>query len=216
MKQVRGFSLPDHEEHLVSFLERGPTFARGPTYQIHKLLAALPYVKDFRNAVDVGGHCGLWSRPLSALFNRVHAFEPVAAHRECFKENMRSFEVHNVTLHACALGDRTGSISLHTSPTSSGDTFVREGGEHVSDISILDQYEFQDVDFIKLDCEGYELFALKGGEQTIKKWKPTIIVEQKPGKGSQFGLGDTDAVKLLTTWGAKQHKVISGDYILSW
>jgi FkbM family methyltransferase len=180
------------------------------------LLAALPHVKNFRNAIDVGGHCGLWSRPLSAMFNRVHTFEPVAEHRECFEANMRTFEVGNVTLNACALGDHSGSISLHTSPTSSGDTFVKEGGEHTAEMRTLDSFEFEDVDFIKLDCEGYELFALRGGEQTIKQWKPTIIVEQKPGKGSQFGLGDTDAVKLLRSWGAMQMSVISGDYIMKW
>ncbi len=215
MKHVRDFCLPDHETHLVPFLEGGPTFARGPTYQLHKLLATLPHIKNFRTAIDVGGHCGLWSRPLSAMFSRVHAFEPIAEHRECFKANMKTFEVTNVTLHPCALGDHAGTVSLHTSPTSSGDTFVKEGGENSADLSMLDQYEFTDVDFIKLDCEGYELFALKGAEKTIKQWKPAIIVEQKPGKGRQFGLGDTDAVKLLTGWGYRQRSVISGDYILS-
>lgn len=176
----------------------------------------LPHVKNFRNAIDVGGHCGLWSRPLSRMFGKVHAFEPIPEHRECFAANMRSFEVSNVALHACALGEKAGQVSLHTSHTSSGDTFVKEGGEHASEMCTLDSFEFQDVDFIKLDCEGYELFALRGGEQTIKRWKPTIIVEQKPGKGKQFGLGDTDAVKLLQSWGATQMSVLSGDYIMKW
>jgi FkbM family methyltransferase len=215
VKHVRNFCLPSHEEHLVPFLERGPEFAGGPTYQLHKLLAALPHVQNFRCAVDVGGHCGLWSRPMAAMFHVVHAFEPVAEHQACFAENMRAFEIHNVMLHKCALGERTGEVSLHTSPSSSGDTYVKDGGEHSAEMRRLDDFRLENVDFVKLDCEGYEIYALRGGEQTIRQWKPVIVVEQKPGKGSQFGLGDTDAVKLLTSWGYRQQKVISGDYILS-
>jgi len=80
----------------------------------------------------------------------------------------------------------------------------------------LDSFNCGVVDFMKLDCEGYELFAIKGGEQTIKRDKPCIIVEQKPGKGKQFGLGDHDAVTLLREWGFEVVKEISGDFILRW
>jgi FkbM family methyltransferase len=33
------------------------------------------------------------------------------------------------------------------------------------------------IDFIKLDVQGYELFALQGGEAMLRKYKPTIAVE---------------------------------------
>lgn len=216
MKQVRGFFLPDSEQHLVPFLERGPEFAGGPCYQLHKLMAAMPFIRNFRTAIDIGGHCGLWSRPMAAVFGSVQAFEPVIEHRACFDRNMKWFEVRNVTLWAAALGDRDGVVSLHTGPSSSGDTYVKEGGEHSSPIKTLDSFHFTEVDFIKLDCEGYELFALKGGEQTIRRDKPCIIVEQKPGKGKLFGLGDHDAVLLLKSWGAEQVGEISGDFVMRW
>lgn len=214
MKQVRGFWLPDGEEHLVSFLEKGPLFEGGPTYQFQKLTAALAFVKRKCVAVDIGGHCGLWSRPLSYIFKEVHAFEPVAAHRECFEKNLAGRE--NWALYPFALGDREGPISLHSGPNSSGDTYVKAGGEHVAQMRTLDSFELTGVDFIKIDTEGHEYFVLKGGEQTIRRDKPAIIVEQKPGKGSQFGLGDRDAVELLKSWGATLHKEISGDFIFAW
>ena len=213
MKQVNGFWLPDHEQHLIQFLERGPEFAGGPTYQLHKLMAAMPYIRNFRHAVDIGGHCGLWSRPLAAMFSRVTAFEPVPEHIECWFANVPG---ENTLLHEYALGDHAGEVSLHTGPSSSGDTYVQDGGEHSADMRTLDSFNCGIVDFMKLDCEGYELFAIKGGEQTIKRDKPCIIVEQKPGKGKQFGLGDTDAVTLLREWGFEVVKEISGDFILRW
>lgn len=213
MKQVNGFWLPDSEKHLVPFVESGPRFAGGATYQLHKLLAALPYVRKFRHAVDVGGHCGLWSRPLSVMFDKVTAFEPVQEHRECFVRNVAA---ERVTLHPVALGAQAKAISLHSGPASSGDTYVQDGGEHSAEMRPLDAFALEMVDFLKIDCEGYELFVLKGGEQTIRKCKPCIVVEQKPGKGRQLGLGDIDAVKLLMRWGAEHVWTISGDYCLRW
>jgi hypothetical protein len=81
---------------------------------------------------------------------------------------------------------------------------------------LLDSYEFKDVDFIKVDCEGYELHVLRGAEQTIISNRPVVIVEQKPGKGKKYGYADDAAVKYLQKLGMKVHTIISGDYLMEW
>lgn len=216
MIQHQGIWLPDGETHLTDWMTRAGEIVDGKgTYQIKKLRKALSYCLQFRGAVDVGAHCGMWSMQLQKKFRRVDAFEPVAAHRDCFILNVPNAEqdaMQNVYLHACALGDRTDSISIYTEPTSSGDSYVQGGG--TIPLVPLDNFDLMDVDFIKLDCEGYELFALKGGENTIRTYKPVIIVEQKPGKAQKFGLGETDAVKYLKSLGYKQAEEMSGDYIM--
>jgi FkbM family methyltransferase len=225
MIQVNGFWLPDHETHLQQFLEQGPEFAGGPTYQLHKLLRAMPAIKNFRTALDIGAHCGLWSRVLARMFRTVHAFEPVPGHRNCFNRNIfkDSERATNVNLWPYALGNTAHSCTLHTGPSSSGDTYIKPGGEHQAEMKMLDSFgengielPLGDIDFIKIDCEGYELFVLEGGEELIRHHKPCIIVEQKPGKGRQFNLHDTAAVSLLESWGAYKVKEISGDYIMAW
>ncbi|MCC8946001.1 FkbM family methyltransferase [Bradyrhizobium sp. Arg62] len=214
MQQFDGWHLPDGETHLVEWMTKVGKIVNGRySYQYSKLEAALPLVKNWRCAIDVGGHVGLWTFHLAGMFQTVEAFEPVAAHRECFAKNITS---PNVSLHACALGAREGTVFLHTGPSSSGDTYISDAGEHAAPMKVMDDFGFTDVDFIKLDCEGYELFALRGGENTIREQKPCIIVEQKPGKGRQFGLGDQDAVTLLKSWGAEVVKEISGDFICCW
>lgn len=212
MKKIGGVWLPDGEQHLVDWmLKRGEIVDGKLTYQYHKLVAALGYVKQFRTAIDIGAHCGLWSTHLVKRFDTLHAFEPVAAHRECFNANV---EGYNALLYAVALGAAPGRVSMKTAPSSSGDTTVTEGDDVL--LMTLDSYDLQDVDFIKLDCEGYELFALRGAEQTLLRCKPAICVEQKPGKAQQFGLEETEAVDWLQSLGAKVRQVLSGDYILSW
>jgi hypothetical protein len=124
--------------------------------------------------------------------------------------NLEGFQ--NVTLHAAALGEHEGSVRIETAPTSSGDS--RVGGDGEIPLHTLDSYSLTDVDFIKLDCEGYEYFALKGGEQTIREWLPTIIVEQKPGRGQRFGLSELQAVEWLMSLGYSCVAKMSGDFVM--
>jgi FkbM family methyltransferase len=217
MFQTHGFWLPDGETHLVPFLENGPEFASGPTYQLHKLLAAVPHVKNFSHAVDVGAHCGLWTRPLAAMFRTVSAFEPVARHIDCWYANIPAYsENEGAKLYHVALGSEEKEVHLHTGPASTGDTFIAEKGEHSARMITLDQVGLPKIDFMKIDCEGFEYHVLAGGEKTIRRDKPVIIVEQKTGKGASFGMHDTAAVKLLNQWGAQTVSCIAGDYIMKW
>lgn len=224
MLNHQGIWLPAGETHLVEWMTAAGEVVDGKgTYQIKKLRAALEHCVNFRTAVDVGAHVGMWTMQLMKRFHHVHCFEPVAAHRDCFVRNVFEWDEkgrhseltpsrNGATLHACALGEKEGRVNIRTAPTSSGDSWVNSDGD--IPLCTLDSFNIEDVDFIKLDCEGYELFALKGGEQTIRKWLPTIIVEQKPGRGQKFGLEETAAVTWLMRLGYTCEKVISGDYIM--
>ena len=207
MKNVNGIWLPDHEQHLIKYANAGK-YGKW-TYQSGKMIEALQLIKGCKQAVDVGGHCGLWSKELVKIFDHVHAFEPMATHRECFVKNVHG----SYTLHECALGDKEGMVSMHSEEGSSGDTWIK--GEGDIPLRRLDDFNLS-PDFIKLDCEGYEYFALKGGEETLLRCKPVVIVEQKPGKAQTFGLDEIEAVKYLQSLGATIYKELMGDYILSW
>jgi FkbM family methyltransferase len=186
------------------------------TYQYHKYQAALKWVKQFRGAIDVGAHCGLWSMHLVRDFGYVFAFEPVELHRECFALNVPTGDgVAPHVLQAVALGQTSGSVSIHTADTSSGDSWVNGDGD--IPLRMLDSYDLDyPIDFIKLDCEGYELFALRGGEVLLKVNRPCVLVEQKPGRAEKFGLPRTGAVDYLQSLGAKLRFEMSGDFCLSW
>lgn len=203
MKCVEGIWLPDHEDHLLQFAK-----SHGWTYQDHKLQAALKYVNKWTRVIDVGGHVGLWSKSLVEFFDHVEAFEPVKEHRECFEKN-----VSGANIHPYALSDKEQRLCMKMEHGSSGDSYVQGDGD--TEARTLDSFGFDDVGFIKIDCEGYELFVVKGAKETLLKNKPVMIVEQKPGKAEKYGLEDTAAVKYLETLGAKLREQISGDYILT-
>ncbi len=220
-----GWYLPEGEKHLQGWMREmwqlvGPPSEYRLGYQHHKYEAALKYVKQRRVAIDVGAHVGLWSWPMSFDFDRLESFEPMPAHRECFVAN--TADRTNINLWEFALGQAQGNAIMCTRTRgSSGDTGVeltpKEGAEKVPMLT-LDSFGFDDVDFIKVDCEGYEIFVLQGATETLERCKPCVIVEQKPSTGMQerYGIGETDAVEFLNSLGAKVRAVISGDYILSW
>jgi hypothetical protein len=58
-----------------------------------------------------------------------------------------------------------------------------------------------EVGFIKLDCEGYEPYILQGAENTIKKYKPVILMEEKNYSSRYYGEEGNLAVELLLAWG---------------
>jgi FkbM family methyltransferase len=148
------------------------------TYQLKKYVAAKKYIKHYRRALDIGGHIGLWAINMLDDFEHVEVFEPTARHRECFVKNIKA---DNVALYPFACGEESGRVSMGTPRADQTGHTVVVPGDDVERV-VLDDYQFRDVDFIKIDVEGYEAYVVRGLESTIKLNKPVVILEQKPGK----------------------------------
>lgn len=192
-------------------------------YQGHKIRRAIDICKTLGRdgvALDIGAHIGTWSYYLAHHFKKVVAWEPIALHARCFRMNVTA---SNVDLHECALGEEEGEVLMHMNESSTGDSRVvskMDGGRSCSvKVKRLDSFDASiggPVALVKIDCEGYEYFVLRGGESILLRDKPVIVVEQKPGKGSFYGLKDDSAVTYLESLGAVKLDCISGDYFLIW
>lgn len=200
---MRLIALPEGEQHLTQDMARA--------YQADKRQAALAHCKDFRSAVDVGAHCGLWSMHLVGRFQAVHAFEPLEVHRECFRANVPEKHAY---LYACALGSQHGRVRFTSRPGCSAHSVI--AGEGEIPLHPLDDFDFQDVDLLKLDCVGYELEVLIGARKTLARCRPVVSVEQKPGYAEALGLPVRGAVDYLLGMGAKVRAEQSGVFVLSW
>lgn len=212
MKQILGIWLPDGDTHFKDQLPVGPMIGGRATYQYKKYRTAIGLVTGRGHAVDIGGHVGLWSRVMAMDFERVTAFEPLAAHRACFERNV---EARNLTLHPIALGAAAGTIHIHMPADNTGHAHVRDEGEECQ-LMRLDDLGLGVIDLLKIDVEGFELEVVIGGEATIRAARPVIIVEQKANNAERYGNGRWDAVKTLKSWGMKEAAEISGDHIMVW
>ena len=173
----------------------------GAAYEQDEFDEVIEYISKRDVALDIGAHVGIWTRRLAEKFEHVYCFEPVPKHIECWKRNMSNFisehsEWGNIsTLETVALGHEngtavmkvpnttnTGMASLvHESKQWTGDRWVQPEWENFPKIEVktrtLDSYEFDQLDFIKIDVEWFELRVLQGAENTIRKHKPIMYIE---------------------------------------
>ena len=182
-------------------------------YQKDNLEQALALTTHNRLALDAGANFGIMSFHLSAVFQRVIAWEVDPDIRHCLGINMRNFGCHNVEIEDCGLGDRPGKVDLVRHAKSFAN-YVDPGstaGEFA--VRTIDSYALNDVDFVKLDCEGYEARILQGAEQTIKRCKPVILMEQKV-LSKRYGHEVHHTQNLLAQWGYRVARHLSKDVIM--
>lgn len=143
----------------------------------------LNLVKNRRMCIQAGCNVGYFPEKLSHYFEEVHTWEPAENNIACIKKNSLP---DNVKVHYAALGDEIGNVHIsQTYEDNCGATQVAPEG----DISLetIDQFNF-DPGLIWLDIEGYEYRALLGAKNTITKYKPIIVIENK-GHMPEFGGG---------------------------
>ena len=151
----------------------------------------LPHVKGRLCAFQAGGHCGVFPLELSKHFASVYTAEPEFDNWICLTRNCRAA---NVYPFRAAVGDAHGWCTVNKpQPHNSGAHFVSMGGS--VPIIPIDSFELAACDLIALDVEGYEWYALKGAEKTLKRHRPTVIFEVK--HSQRFQRGRTDIVNLL-------------------
>lgn len=186
MKQVRGWWLPDEDTHFEQYFN----VQGNSDYQLQQRQKALSYVDKFEFALDIGGHVGLWARPLTEKFNRVVSIEPHLPFIELLKLNAPRAEVIKV-----ALGETDGSGEIRIPEDNTGAAYLQEGAG--TKIVTLDSLGFTNIDFIKIDCEGYEFPIVKGASETLKRCRPVVIVEQKLHKSHTNPWSKTAAVEYM-------------------
>jgi FkbM family methyltransferase len=205
--------VPDAETHLLR-LRHGKPLIVG--YQHDRIRAAMALQKRRRLAIDVGAFVGVLSLELCKHFRSVFAFEPSPEVFPCLVKNTAKCE--NLRRERCAIGEQSMALTIESN-IEDGNTGNRQvsfgaGGAEV-ECRTLDSFQFEQVDLIKIDVQGFELAVLHGSIETLKKNKPVLIVEIEPrGALRQHFYEDHRAVdKLLTTLGYAVKKKIGNDHI---
>ena len=173
MKLVKGWWLPDSDEHFVTYIDYNgyQALARNTILNLIKKSK-----KELNSAIDVGSHVGFWSKDFTEHFKHVYAFEPISEVRECYVKNITK---RNYTLYPHGLGNEEKKVKAYYDPTQTGHTFIIKSGNTEIDIYPLDGFEFNKIDYIKIDVEGYEIEVCKGALKLIERDKPFIHIEMK-------------------------------------
>jgi FkbM family methyltransferase len=158
-------------------------------YYYNKVIGTLEpemaYLKDFigegKRAIDVGANTGLYTYALSKLFQTVEAFEPIP----WIFDDTSAYNCPNVNFHNVGISDCEDILNLNIpeingKPSGAQASFRRFLGEYESipvPVKRLDDYQFDEVSFVKIDVEGYESKVLDGAIETIKSCHPNLLIE---------------------------------------
>ena len=135
--------------------------------------AALRHVKQWRVCLDIGSNIGQWTRPLAKRFESVVCFEPNPNFRDCFNKNI---DEKNVLLWPVGLSDKEHKAKQDFNST------VLQNEEGDIQCRTLDSFGLTNVDFVKIDVDGFEVPLLNGARETLTKNDPVINIEMKRDK----------------------------------
>jgi FkbM family methyltransferase len=174
-----------------ALVKTGRTHIESELNNIFAIIGTLPTESVI---VDGGCNAGFFTIPVAHMTQgrnvRIISFEP---QRQLFQAVGGSLALNgydHVFLHNVGLGSEPGIAQLPAIDYSvaqdfgtvqlSDDTTIEEDSwmtDRVVDITSIDAMDLPSLDFFKLDVEGYEVPALVGALDTIKKYRPWIWVE---------------------------------------
>ena len=143
----------------------------------------LPLLKSKRTYLDIGACIGKASKALVDVFDNIIAFEPNPESLSVLRE------INGIRIEEAAVSDYIGSTEFIVPMCNKrhergflpidNNTEIEDSIKYKVNVTTIDSYRFEGVDFIKIDTEGNELNVLKGAIETIKKYKPIIYYEDK-------------------------------------
>ena len=196
------------------WIERGDTMYEGRLthgqYQSTNWDFAQTIVTDWRRCIDIGSNNACNAIHYAEQFDTVECFEPTHLAQQLWTRTIKDNGVKNATLHTEALGEYTGTTEIITHPRNGGHNHLTHydknprarGTEKVKQtvqVRTLDSYNFEEVDFVKIDVEGYELFVLQGALQTILHNRPILQLELVEAQCRKFDYARKDIADLFDT-----------------
>ena len=189
MIKIKDYYVPKNDTHFIEYLKRNDH------YQEEQRNRAISYVENWGFAIDIGANIGLWSKDLSSYFDRLVCFEPNPYCEDYLKKNVN---LDKSKINSCALGEKNEIKNLFIHPLNSGASsfvnktkigfkkdsgviygeFPKETLQKKVEVKKLDDFNYMNIDFIKIDVQGYELSVLKGAYSTLKFNNPILCIEE--------------------------------------
>lgn len=153
------------------------------------------YIDRFKDWIPLGGtviDCGtsigdhtVTYASLVGPTGTVLGFEANPDVAECCALNLAPYSwarIHNV-----GLSDQIGRAGIEISPNVGASHLV--SGRREIELAPLDDYtkDLTRCDFIKMDIEGFEVRALLGAKETMRRFHPSFLIEINAGALDRYG-----------------------------
>lgn len=183
-KEIKLFGKP----LILNFRNEGDQAIADEVLQEREYRFCEEVIKSATSAVvDVGGHLGFFSLYASVLNSKVpiYTFEPHVGNYALLKENLKQNRIKNVFPKNLAVSSQLGDVELKISQEHLNHSIVHaiEGTGEMQKIGaitlekIMERNRLEQVDLLKMDCEGAEFDILEKAPSSVFKKIRSIVLE---------------------------------------
>jgi FkbM family methyltransferase len=134
--------------------------------------------------IDIGANIGIFSLVFAKRFPHrpIYAVEASPYTLATLRKNIEINSAENIRAFGVAISDQTGTVTFNADPVRRGTAgIVRSSSVHAIELPCQSLDEFVAANVIgpiaaiKIDVEGYETLALRGGQSTLATNPPKVI-----------------------------------------
>jgi FkbM family methyltransferase len=195
-----GFAIIESDTHISKWAEESGCLG----HDLNALPKILAEINPGDYVVDVGAFIGDHTLPYAEKVGstgRVIAIEPNLEAYECLLHNSKLTR-NEIVCYNFALSDKQSKCSLKKSPNA-GASHLREDENGEIPTYTLDELVegLHRLDFIKVDCEGYEVKMLNGARKCIAEHRPVLYIEVNEGALNRQNTSGAELFKLIESLG---------------
>jgi FkbM family methyltransferase len=159
-----------------------PTLMDG-IYEANELDELIKYLDSLTSpitAIDIGANVGIWTVLLARHPNvrQVLAFEPSKSNLSFLRSNLEINQIQDkVVVIEAAVSDFDGEITFDDLGSGATKRISQTGSAIVSSVTLDTYLQGKQIDFIKIDVEGYEPSVLSGAWKTLETCLPAMFIE---------------------------------------
>ncbi len=173
-----------------------------------------------QKVIDIGANYGVYTLSMAQTVGetgKIWAFEPASSTAKLLAASIGANGFNQVIIDQSALSHTSGLAELSLHDHSELNSLIHDntgnGTTETVKISTLDEclqkYDWQEIDFIKIDAEGEEINILQGGQQFFDRLSPLVQYEIKVNNGVDLKIAKAFAEK-----GYSSYRLVPGLNIL--
>jgi FkbM family methyltransferase len=168
------------------------------------------YLKQSDCVFDIGSNIGIYALWMSRFIKdgKIVCFEPDPTNYERCKRQIDLNRLDSITIEKIALGQN--EVMMKFSQGKDGENHLICNDAHedkIVNVQVmkLDDYCLKNgidyIDFLKIDIEGAELFAMQGASNLLSKRKIRVIQFELLDHANRFGIKASDLIEFFNEYG---------------